>query len=89
MNDYTKDRILNLLRFLTNEREISSTEYERLSNVFEEEHDWMTAKEVAKMLKVTPRTVENYVAEEVFKQYKIGKTCRYLKSEILESMGVE
>ena len=59
-------------------------------NSYPKKEDWMTAKEVRQMLKLSPRTVAYYTASGIFKKYKVGRhTYRYLKSEIMKSMGVK
>ena len=88
MEDSTRETLGNLFRFLQKQGDISSIELIMLSDTLEEKDIWMTSSEVALMLKISIRSVIRYTNEGIFKRYKLGNICRYLKYEILEAMGV-
>lgn len=52
-------------------------------------HEWMTKAEVAEMLRVTPRTVENYVKRGDLKApSRVGGRVLWQRATIQASLGV-
>lgn len=87
MKEYTKARIGNFIRFLRETGELSLVETKRiidsLSDRGEELDHFLTRKEVAKILKVSEKTVSRRTKEGILRKYQTGeREYRYLKSEI-------
>lgn len=47
---------------------------------------YISAKEAAAILKISQPTLRKYSRDSLFKVYKIGRTLRFLKSEIEQSL---
>ena len=56
----------------------------------QDDNDFMTSEEACKRLKVTPRTLERYVKDNLLQKYrrKIGREVFYKRSEVEDLLRI-
>lgn len=97
MKAETRKEITNYLDFLEAQKKIKHDESERLIKAMESplqkthKHlpQLLTRKEVADMLKVSPKTVSRLSDANILKRHSAGKRAyRYIKKEIFDYIGI-
>lgn len=74
----TLDALLEGVRSIV-QQEIKATQKQDL-----ESKEWLTAKEVQSLLKISPVTLYNYDKSGRTKPHKVGRRRRYRKDQILD-----
>lgn len=97
MRQETKNQINDFLSYLESADKITSSESKRLiksmESPLEKTHNHLpqllTRKEVADMLKVSPKTISRLSDADILKRHSVGKRAyRYIKSEIFDYIGI-
>lgn len=93
----TRNQINDFLNYLESAGKVSPSESKRLiksmESPLEKTHkhlpQLLTRKEVADMLKVSPKTVSRLSDANILKRHLVGERAyRYIKSEIFDYIGI-
>jgi excisionase family DNA binding protein len=69
-----------------NDNSIMNKETKRDDETVIQFEPMVSKAEIAEMLSVSPRTVENWKADGVLPFYKLGRNVRYRRSEVMKAM---
>jgi hypothetical protein len=84
LNSISFDSLPTTVQKVFNEVSIIRDQLNELKNSFEPKSptEWLTRKEVAKMLKCDPSTIHNWTTKGKLKKYCIGDRTYYKRSEV-------